>query len=291
VVAVGGGSVIDVAKAIAALGRSHEPVSEFHGGRSLDEPGLPVIAIPTTSGTGAEVTPNSVLTDIATNVKASIRGDALLPEVAIVDPELTLTLPPDQTAYSGLDALCQAMEAFVSNIANAVSDALALDACVRIGRSLERAVTDGADIEARSDMALGSLCAGYALASARLGLVHGLAHPLGTLCSKPHGLVCGLLLGPVIRANARYAAERYAVIARALGIPSGATDEASAMALADWVEASCERTGVPTRLSALGVEPQHVPDLAAAGAVAGSTRFNPRRVTEEDLRDLIGAWL
>ncbi len=291
VVAIGGGSAIDVGKAIAALGRSDEPVRSFHGSGALEEPGLPCIALPTTSGTGAEVTPNSVLTDAARNVKTSIRGDALIPEVAIVDPELTLSLPPAATAHSGLDALCQAMEAYVSTIANPISDAMALAGCERLARSLERAVADGADLAARTDMALGSLLAGYALASARLGLVHGLAHPVGTLTHQPHGLICGLLLAPVVRANAPAAAERYARLAEAAGLPPTGDAEARALALADWVEALCTRVGTPTRLGALGVGEEHVAELARAGASAGSTRFNPFAVTAEDLEGLLRSWL
>lgn len=285
VVALGGGSALDVGKAIAALGRRSEPVSDFHGRGALDALGLPCIALPTTSGTGAEVTPNSVLTDPERGVKTSIRGDGLLPEVAIVDPALTLSLPPAPTAHSGLDALCQAMEAYVSIAANPLSDAWALLACERIAGSLARAFAQGDDLAAREALALGSVLAGYALGSARLGLVHGLAHPIGTLTGKPHGLLCGSLLAPVIRANAEAAAGRYERIAAAVGCGGGAES------LADWVADLCDRLGVPTRLEGLGVAEDDLAEIARLSATAGSTRFNPRQVTPEELLGLLRGWM
>ena len=217
VVCLGGGSAIDVGKAAAALARTGTPAAEYHsGGLSCDEPGLPCIALPTTAGTGAEATPNSVIIDPDTRVKASMRGEALLPAVAIVDPDLTLSLPPEPTVYSGLDAFCQAVESYVSRGANPMSDSVALMACELTALALPRAFDDGSDTEARARMALGSMLAGLALASARLGLVHGLAHPIGVATGAPHGLVCGAMLPMAIRANAAEAAPKYARIARAI---------------------------------------------------------------------------
>jgi alcohol dehydrogenase class IV len=290
VVALGGGSAVDVGKAIAALGRTETPVTECHsGGLACDAPGLPCVAIPTTSGTGSEATPNSVLTDPAKAKKSSIRGAALLPEIAIIDPELTVPLPPEPTAHSGLDALCQAIEAYVSKGANPVSDALALRAVRAIAGSLRRAYRDGSDLDARTDMALGSHLAGLALASARLGLVHGLAHPVGVATERPHGLVCGAMLPMVIRANAEHVGRRYSQICDAAGLsdtdPSfmgGAADR-----LAGWTEKLCSELGVPVKLSELGLSEADLESIAEVAAKAGSTAYNPREMSAGAILDLM----
>lgn len=287
IVALGGGSTLDVGKAIAALAHTSRPLTEYHsGGASCDEPGLPCVAIPTTAGTGSEATPNSVLTDPARGLKASIRGAALMPEIAIVDPALTLPLPPQPTAYSGLDALCQAIEAYVSRAANPVSDLWALRAVSAIAPSIRAAVQQGDALLHRENMALGSHLAGLALASARLGLVHGLAHPVGIATAKPHGLVCGALLPMAIRANADAVGDRYLALCHAakLHAPDPPT---AANALADWVEELCDAFGVPTRLSELGLTSDNLPPIAGAAANAGSTRFNPREMSEEAILSLM----
>lgn len=288
VVCLGGGSAIDVGKAAAALARTDTPAVEYHsGGLSCEEPGLPCIALPTTAGTGAEVTPNSVITDADTSLKSSIRGDALLPAVAIVDPCLTLSLPPQPTAHSGLDAFCQAVEAYVSRSANPMSDGVALLACELTALALPRAYEDGSDLEARERMALGSLLAGLALASARLGLVHGLAHPVGVATGQPHGLVCGAMLPMVIRANAAAAAPRYARIARAISGAESGDNLQDTLNLADRVDGLCRSVGVPTRLADLGLREEQIPDLARQGASAGSTAYNPRAMTAAGIEDVL----
>ena len=287
VIALGGGSVLDVGKSIAALGGTYRPLTEYHSGtRACDEPGLPCVAVPTTSGTGSEATPNSVLTDPARRLKTSIRGAALQPEIALVDPDLTLPLPPEPTAHSGLDALCQAIEAYVSRGANPVSDLWALRAVRAIGGSLAGAVADGSNRGHRYDMALGSHLAGLALASARLGLVHGLAHPVGMASGKPHGLVCGAMLPMVIRANAEAAGSRYGDLCEAAGLGSP-EPAAAAEALARWVEGLCEEFGAPVRLAELGVPEDELESIATAAASAGSTRTNPLDMSAEAILDLM----
>lgn len=287
VVALGGGSVLDVGKAIAALGRTYRPLTEYHSGaRACDEPGLPCVAVPTTSGTGSEATPNSVLTDPDRGLKTSIRGAALQPEIAIVDPDLTLSLPPEATAYSGLDALCQAIESYVSRNANPVSDLWALQAVRSVAGALEGAVTEGGNARYRFGMALGSHLAGLALASARLGIVHGLAHPVGMAAGKPHGLVCGAMLPMAIRANAEAAGGRFADVCEAAGL--GAREPAEAVeTLAGWVEGLCAKFGVPTRLAELGLTEGDLEPIATAAASAGSTRSNPREMPAGAILDLM----
>ncbi len=282
VVAAGGGSALDVGKAIAALAPHPEPVAHFFAGAEITGRGAPCIALPTTSGTGAEVTPNSVLTDTATQTKASIRGHALLPEVALVDPELTVSCPPDQTAYSGLDALTQAIEARISTGANPFSNPLAEEAVRRIAGSLRRAVEDGSDLPAREDMALGSLLAGLALASARLGLVHGLAHPLGALYHLPHGRVCGALLPHVIEFNlAMPAADDFARLARMIGAGESAAD------LVAWVRGLVRDLGAELDFAAVGLTPDDFDRIIPPTLASGSTKCNPRPADEANVRELL----
>ncbi len=191
VIAQGGGSVIDAGKAVAGLlgnpGKALDYLELVGGGKPLLNPGVPFVAVPTTAGTGAEVTRNAVLDVPEHRTKASLRGHHLLPRLAVVDPELTLTLPPDVTAYTGMDALTQLIEPFVSHTANPLTDGVCREGLARAARSLAAAYRDGADIAAREDMALAALCGGIALANAKLGAVHGFAGVLGGATGQAHG--------------------------------------------------------------------------------------------------------
>jgi len=278
VIVAGGGSALDVGKSIAGLANTAEPVRH---GREVKGLGVPCIALPTTSGTGAEVTPNAVLTNTETGEKASIRGHSLLPEVALVDPDLTLSCPPDVTAFSGLDALTQAIEAFVSTGSNTISSPMAEEAARRIAGSLRQAVRDGASLQAREDMALGSLLAGLALASARLGLVHGLAHPLGSLYHLPHGRVCGALLPWVIDFNLEAAGAQYDHLARALRVGQSAED------LLAWTEALVDDLRADVDWREAGLKRPDFGQIIPAVLDSGSTAHNPRRVDEANLRRLL----
>jgi alcohol dehydrogenase class IV len=280
VVAVGGGSALDVGKAIAALAKAPGTVQEYFAGRELEKKGYPFVAVPTTAGTGAEVTPNSVLIDETQGLKASIRSRYMLPDIAIVDPELLLTAPPSVTANAGMDALCQAIEAFVSKGANPLTDALAKDAAVRLLKHLPTAYRCGGDIEARKQTALGSLMGGIAFANARLGLVHGMAHPLGVVTGLPHGAICALLLPFVIRFNASVVGEKYSLLAKEAGLQD-------ASALASEIEKLNQEMHISDNLPKLRVPKDTWPKIITQTLASGSAKSNPRSVTEKDVEEIL----
>jgi len=275
-VAAGGGSALDVGKAIGALAGEFAPTAEYYSRRMPPEEGFPIIAIPTTAGTGAEVTHNSVLTDPGGGVKQSIRGPALRPAVAIVDPELTVSCPPDVTASAGMDALTQAVESYLSRHATPLTDSLALHAAELIWTSILAAHQDGRDRAAREAMAYGALLAGIALANARLGAVHGMAHPIGLRYHLRHGVVCAALLPHVLRFNRDAAREKYEILT---GIFGAEPDRAAAYLLA--------RLGLPERLGPLGLREADFTEIAAASMPSGSLKANPRTVDPDDIRELL----
>jgi alcohol dehydrogenase class IV len=287
VVAVGGGSALDVGKAIGALANAAGALAEYHQGREIAEPGVPIIAVPTTAGTGSEVTPNAVLSDHERGIKASIRGDGVIATVALVDPELTLGLPPGPTGYAGLDAFTQALEGYSSVGANLVTDKLAEEALMQIAANLRTAYHEGSNVAAREGLSLGSLLAGMAFASSRLGLVHGLAHPVGMASQEPHGRVCGLLLPHVIRFNMEAAREKYARAARLTGISDEPDDGRAAQALERWVVELVAELQTGRSLSDLGIGRDDLEAMIAPALSSSSTRHNPRQVTEPDLREFL----
>ncbi len=295
VLGLGGGSALDAAKAIAALAandgdplRYLEVVGE---GRPLERPPLPVIAIPTTAGTGSEVTRNAVLAVPERRVKVSLRHEAMLPRVAIVDPELAVGVSPAVTASTGLDALTQLVEPFVSNAANPLTDALAREAIPRVPRALRRAVATGSDLAAREEMALAALFGGLALANARLGAVHGLAAPLGGIVPAPHGVACARLLPEIVAVNARalaardpasLARARYDELARLLtGDP-----EALAADAVESLRALVEEFDIP-RLGAFGLTRAAFGELIARAQRASSMQGNPLPLTDGELAEAL----
>jgi alcohol dehydrogenase class IV len=283
VIAIGGGSVLDVGKGAAALAGAGVTAVEFFAGDPIPSSGRPIIAVPTTSGTGSEVTRVCVLADPEHRRKASIRADSMLPRLAIVDPELTISCPSVVTAHSGMDAFVQAVEAFVSNGANPLTDALASDAARTAAGALRTAVRDGADRPAREAMALASLMAGLALNTARLGLVHGLAHPIGALTGAAHGLLCGLLLPPVMEYNLGAAESKYARLAQELrAAPANSSDATAAHSLVQFVRELGANVGVPGRLREVGLPQDALEYIAAETMPSGSTKANPRPVSEAD---------
>jgi alcohol dehydrogenase class IV len=298
VAAIGGGSVIDAGKAVAMLlGNGGDPLDYLEvvgSGRQITRPAVPCVAVPTTAGTGAEVTANAVLAAPEHGLKASLRSRLMLPRVALVDPELTVSCPPPVTAASGMDALTQCLEPFVSVRANPVTDGLAREGLRRAAAGLRAAYADGTDLAARADMALCSLLGGIALANAKLGAVHGLAGVIGGTAPVPHGAACAALLAPVIEANVRVlrsgpagrpALDRYAEAARLLtGQPAATIDEGLA-----WIRQTVTLLAIPG-LAVFGVRAQDADDIAARAARSSSMQGNPVPLSHDDLRAaLLGA--
>jgi alcohol dehydrogenase class IV len=284
VAGLGGGSAIDAAKAIAGL--IHEPhaVAHYFKGGAIEGSGLPLITIPTTAGSGAEVTINAVLSDPDNRLKQSIRDPRLAARVAIVDPELTLTLPPEATAYTGMDALVQAIEAFTSTGSGPFTDIYACGAIERIGANLLQAFQNGQDLPVRTAMLLGSLMAGVALTNARLGAVHGMAHSIGMRTGKPHGLVCAVLLVPVMRFNMPVSHAKYARIAQALGINTAGLDPIDAAAQGIKVIMELQRKlGLPCHIKDIGLAEHDFSAVAAESIPSGSLQANPRPAGESEL--------
>jgi alcohol dehydrogenase class IV len=293
IIGIGGGSAMDTAKAIAGLYAHPGTVDDYFGQvRLVSGGGLPWIAVPTTAGTGAEVTKNAVLVSPRHEVKSSLRHDAWYADLALVDPEMTLTSPPDVTAASGSDALTQAIEAYTSIAASPVTDALAERAIAQIGRSLPRAYEDGSGLEARAGMLYGSMLTGMAFANARLGGVHGMAHPLGYRYHIPHGVVCGLLLPYTMAYNLEYAVDKYASVARLLGVDTRGLDQAAAAERAvERVRDLLVAVDTAMHLRRFGVEEDDLPLIATESMPSGSLKHNPRPLSEEDVQAILRAAL
>jgi alcohol dehydrogenase class IV len=298
VAAIGGGSVIDAGKAVAMLlGNGGDPLDylEVVGpGRQITEPAVPCVAVPTTAGTGAEVTANAVLAVPEHRVKASLRSALMIPRVALVDPLLTVSCPPSVTASSGLDALTQCLEPFVSVRASPLTDGLAREGLRRAGIGLRAAYADGGDLAARADMALCSLLGGMALANAKLGAVHGLAGVIGGTANVPHGLACAALLAPVIEANVQALRsgrpgdpglaplDRYAEAARLLtGQPAATVEDGLA-----WIRETLALLAVPG-LAAFGLRPEHADDVAAKAMTSSSMQGNPVSLSHGELDAIV----
>jgi alcohol dehydrogenase class IV len=294
VIALGGGSAIDAGKAIAALAANDGDVLEYleviGQGRPLTHTPLPCVAIPTTGGTGSEVTRNAVLASPEHRMKASLRHPAMLPRTAIVDPDLTLSVPPDVTAASGLDALTQLIEAYLTRRANPLTDALCLDAIPRAAVALPTAVRDGGHREARDAMALAALFSGLALANAGLGAVHGLAGPLGGMFSAPHGALCAVLVPHVLRANLTAARrlEHLALCARLDTVAQLITGRTTARAEdgVQWLRDLVLECRIPT-LRTYGITAGHVPEIVERARRASSMQGNPVELTTDELSRIV----
>jgi alcohol dehydrogenase class IV len=295
VVAIGGGSVIDTGKAVAALltnpGSLMDYLEVIGEGKALLEIPAPCVAIPTTAGTGAEVTKNAVLGSTVHKVKVSMRHPELAPNLAIVDPQLTWTMSQSLTASTGLDALTQLLEVFVSNRANALTDAFCQEGLLRAARSLDVAWEDGDNEEAREDMAVASLFGGLALANAKLGAVHGFAGPIGGMFNAPHGAVCARLLPYVMEVNAYAlktrkkkapALERYEKVATILtGDPI-----ASITDVIDWIEDLCDDLQIPP-LKEYGMGESDFTDIVEKAKRSSSMQGNPIELTDEELLEIL----
>ena len=291
VIGMGGGSALDAGKAIAALlsngGQALDYLEVVGRGLPLRQRAAPMIAVPTTAGSGSEVTRNAVLSVPEQRVKVSMRSQLMLPHCALVDPTLTYSMPPSVTASTGLDALTHLIEAYVSNRANPLTDALCRDGIVRAAHSLAVAYRDGDNAQARSDMSMVGLMGGMALANAKLGAVHGFAGPLGGMFSAPHGCICGRLLPYVIESNVRAledrtpgapALRRYGEIASLLTGRHGAT----AGDAVDWIQALCTELIVPP-MSSYGADLSDLDDVVAKARQASSMAGNPIELTAAEL--------
>ncbi len=276
VIGLGGGSPIDAAKAVAGLAFDQEPTEVFLEGKAITGRGLPFVAVPTTSGTGSEATPNSVLTNPRKLEKKSIRSDLFIARAAFVDPELTLSAPPSVTAHSGMDAFTQAVESYISIHATPLTEALSFEAARLIARSLIAACRNGSDLQARTDLSYGSLMAGIALCNARLGIVHGIAHPLGVRYHIPHGLCCAALLPLAIRLNDQAAREKLARLSQMLGKDVGPCVEEMNAAL-----------GIPPTLRAYKLREADFPAIIKESMPSGSLKANPKKVTEADVETIL----
>jgi alcohol dehydrogenase class IV len=295
VISQGGGSAIDAGKAMAAMlaneGELLDYLEVIGRGKTLTKPSVPFLAIPTTAGTGAEVTRNAVLASAEHRVKVSLRSAYMLPNVAIVDPELTYGLPPALTASTGLDALTQVIEPYVCTRSNPMTDSLCVEGIRRAARSLATAYRDGGNIAAREDLAIASLFGGLALANAGLGAVHGFAGPIGGMVNAPHGAVCAALLPHVMQVNLRalnrrdphnLALNRYSQVARLVT----SQPQASAEDGVEWIRQLVAQLQIPG-LSVYGLTARHTPELVQKAAKASSMKPNPIQLTREELTEII----
>jgi alcohol dehydrogenase class IV len=295
VISFGGGSVIDTGKAISAMmtnpGELLDYLEVVGKGKSISQLAAPLIAIPTTAGTGSEVSRNAVLTVHNQKMKVSMRSPLMLARVAIVDPELTYSLPPAVTASTGMDALAQVLEPFVSKKANALTDLYCLEGIKRAARSLLKAYASGNDQQAREDMAYTSLLGGLALANAGLGGVHGFASPIGGMFEAPHGAVCARLLPLVVQANVtalRARAPESPILDRYLEIAKIVTGKPAATIKEgiEWLEALVVQLNIPV-LSNYGIRSSDIPLLVENAAVASSMQANPIQLSKKELSQIL----
>jgi len=296
VLALGGGAAMDLAKAIAGMAtqRASQHVRDYlegvGRGLQIEEPPLPVLAMPTTAGTGSEATKNAVITSYDPPFKKSLRCDLLMPRIVLVDPELTVGLPPAITAQTGMDAITQLIECYISRKARPIPRALAFSGLEAALPAITTAVREPASRPAREAMSHAALLSGMALANSGLGMAHGVAAALGALCRVPHGLACAVMLPIALRVNKEICIEEYAELARAIAVDTYlAPQEVAAEAFIDRIERTLAELGIPRRLSELGVCREHIPQLAAASR-GNSMDGNPRAISDAELvRILEGA--
>jgi alcohol dehydrogenase class IV len=288
VIGLGGGSPLDIAKVCSILATNSRAVSELFGIDMVPEAGLKTILIPTTAGTGSEVTPIAILSDEREKLKKGIVSPRLFPAVAILDPELTLGVPPQVTAATGLDALIHAVEAFTSKNANSISDVLARQAMKLIFGNIQKAYANGEDLEARANMLEGSLLAGMAFANAGVTAVHAFAYPIGAEFHIPHGVANSIMLPPVMEFNMMGNLEKFAEMAEIFGEPvDGLNLRERARRMVKAIRELADDLRIPKHLSEFGVGEHHIPGLAQG--VMKVTRLlanNPRRITQADAEDI-----
>lgn len=288
VLGLGGGSSLDTAKSVALMSVASGTLRDYLGLGNVQDRPLPIVAVPTTAGTGSEVSLWSVFTDDDTGGKVAIGSVLLYPEIAVCDPELTMNLPPAVTAATGMDALAHAIECYTNNACQPISGALTLRAMELIGRHLRTAVLDGQDRNARYQMLLASTMAGMAMNSTRLGLAHALAMPLGSrpFCI-PHGVANAITLPHVMRFNAGAEPERYASVAAALGEHTNGSPADAAARSVDAVRRLAADIGIPAGLATVGFQKEAIPAVAAEAMKSGNVAVNPRRTGQKDLENIL----
>lgn len=283
VIGIGGGSVLDIAKLLATQLNNDQTIAEITGINLLKKRNIKLICIPTTSGTGSEVSPNAILIDDADNQKKGIISPYLVPDTVIIDPALTFDLPPAVTAATGLDALTHCLEAYTNLFAHPFIDMYAYEGMRLIAANLVKAVNNGTDEAARTQLAVGSMLGGFCLGPVNTAGVHALSYPLGSMFHMAHGLSNALLLPYVMRFNIPAAPERYAGVARALGCNSLSTDLETAYAGVDKITELIRQCGIPERLSEAGVDKTAIPAMAAdAMKITRLLKNNPRTIALKD---------
>jgi alcohol dehydrogenase class IV len=296
VIAIGGGSAIDLAKAAAAMATNREgaTVSDYLEGvgRGLKilRPPLALLAMPTTAGTGSEATKNAVISNSQPAFKKSLRSDMMVPRIVFVDPELSVSVPPDVTAHTGMDAITQLVESFISKRARPIPSALCIQGLQLAVPALAEAVRDGNCRAAREAMSHAALLSGIALANSGLGMAHGVAAALGAVCGTRHGLACAVMLPPTLRFNRDFSLSKLAVLGRLICDPNLADDSAAADAFIDRIERLAKEISIPQRLGELGVKREQLSTLVKA-SYGNSMSGNPRDVSDVDLLPILEAIL
>lgn len=292
IVAVGGGSPMDCAKGIGIVSSNDGAILDYAGVDQVPFPMPPLICIPTTAGSAADVSQFAIITDTAGQRKTAIVSKSLVPDVSLIDPLLTMTMAPDLTACTGMDALVHAIEAYVSNASSSFTDLHALESIRVIRQNLPVAFREPASLSAREAMMYASTQAGMSFSNASLGAVHAMAHSLGGTLDSPHGECNALLLEHVIRYNFPAAAERYRAVAQAFGITTdGMDDESACTALVNGIAEFRERLGIAATLADRGVTSAHLPHLAAKAMDDACMVTNPRRPTRQDIERIYAAAL
>jgi alcohol dehydrogenase class IV len=296
VIGVGGGSAIDLAKAVAALatntaGSTVKDFLEGVGrGLQITAPPLPLIAMPTTAGTGSEATKNAVISCCDPPCKKSLRSDLMMPRAVVLDPQLSVSVPPAITAQTGMDAITQLIESYISRKARPIPQALAIQGLRLALGAIEEAVENGASQAAREAMAHAALLSGMALANSGLGMAHGVAAALGVHCRAAHGLACAVMLPIALRVNRQACQRQLAELAQAAGLGCNGPPASAADLLIDRIEQICQRIGVPRRLAEIGVSAQHIPDLVRDSR-GNSMDGNPRGLSDQELTRILEAQL
>jgi len=293
VIGIGGGAAVDMAKAAAAMAVNCESdtVKDYleNVGRDLEiiEPPLPVMAIPTTAGTGAEATKNAVISSYDPPFKKSLRNEQLLPTVALIDPELCVSVPPTVTAASGMDAITQLIESYISRKAKPIPQALSLQG-LRLGiEAIAEAVEDGSSRTAREKMSYAALLSGMALANSGLGMAHGVAPALGTHCRVPHGVACALMLPTALQVNSEARERELAELAHAaLDLSTSISPQEAVEALITEIETLCDRIDIPRRLSEVGVTAEQIPGLVKSSR-GSSMSGNPVELSDQRLTSIL----